>query len=326
MAESIARAASGAAEPHSAKLSAAVDELAAVFAAPAVGPESKYPITDWLKGLTRCRELMREALDWLYSLPEPKTGTRDTDQVSSAKHSAYRFLELVSVIAEDLQSQRWQLANAVAVLLTGPAGIGKSHLFADVVEHQIHHGRPAILVLGSSFRDDEPWRQILAQLDRPPTEQIKHFLGSLDAAAEVAGTRALVCVDALNERNGVDVWPSRLAAFLKAAETFPRIGVILSCRTTYVPYVIPAGLSSAQLTVIEHEGFAADGGEAAKIYLEKRGIIRPGAPNLVPEINNPLFLKTCCDSSRRREGLSCRGDCGASRRSSPSTMRRSRER
>ena len=46
---------------------------------------------------------------------------------------------------------------------------------------------------------------------------------------------------------------------------------------------------------IEHKGFAGDGGKAAKVYLDKRGIVRPGAPNLVPEFDNPLFLKTCCD-------------------------------
>ena len=82
---------------------------------------------------------------------------------------------------------------------------------------------------------------------------------------------------------------------LKAVEAFPRVGVILSCRSTYVPYVIPDGLGEDELFRVNHEGFAADGGEAAKIYLDKRGMVRPGAPNLVPEFENPLFLKTCCD-------------------------------
>ena len=40
-------------------------------------------------------------------------------------------------------------------------------------------------------------------------------------------------------------------------------------------------------------------GEAARAYLDMRGIVRPGAPNLVPEFENPLFLKTCCDSLER---------------------------
>ncbi len=293
--ESIVRAANKADESHSAAISVALSSFISKLGVRPVGPESKFPVEDWLEALARCKMAMHAGLDWLYSLPESKKSMHGSDPVSWARHEAYRFLELLSDIEAELASQRWRLANASAVLLTGAAGIGKSHLLADVVEHQVHLNRPAVLLLGSSFRDDEPWRQILLQLDRPPDEQVSHFLGGLDAAAEVAGTRALVCVDALNERNGIDVWPSRLASFLKAAEAFPRIGVVVSCRTTYVPFVIPSGLTATQLTVVEHDGFAVDGGEAAKVYLDKRGIIRPGAPNLVPEINNPLFLKTCCD-------------------------------
>ena len=106
----------------------------------------------------------------------------------------------------------------------------------------------------------------------------------------------MLCIDALNERHGLDVWPERLAAFLKEFEPFPRVCVVLSCRSTYVPYVIPDSLGSDKLVHVEHVGFAGDGGEAASTYLDMRGIVRPGAPNMVPEFQNPLFLKTCCDA------------------------------
>ena len=148
-------------------------------------------------------------------------------------------MDVLNEIEDTLASNRWRLTNAKAVLLQGPAGIGKSHLLADIVEYHLHEGGPALLFLGDKFVDNEPWPQIRDQLDRPPTEQFKHFLGSLDAAAQAAGMRAIVCIDALNERNGIDVWPERLTAFLKAFEAFPRVGVILSCRSTYVQHVIP---------------------------------------------------------------------------------------
>ena len=117
-------------------------------------------------------------------------------------------------IKRALTSNRWHLTNAKAVLLQGPAGIGKSHLLADIVEHHLQEGGPALLLLGGEFVDNGLWPQIRDQLDRPPTEQFKHFLGSLDAAAEAAGMRAIVCIDALNERNGIDVWPPRFSALL----------------------------------------------------------------------------------------------------------------
>lgn len=288
-------AAEGSTEPHSDALAEAVHALAASLDGGPIGPDRPYPLDTWISAAKRCRDLAREVLRWAYNLPTTKAGSSGIEPKQWAQHCLYKLMEVLSDIEDAMVSARWQLANGHAVVLTGPAGIGKSHLLADVVEFQIHESRPAILVLGSTFTDGEPWRQILNQLDRPTTEQIKHFLGSLDAAAQASGARAIICIDALNERNGIDVWPIRLASFLKTVKPFLRVGVILSCRSTYVPYVIPDNLGNDQLYRIEHEGFAADGGEAAKVYLDKRGIVRPGAPNLVPEFENPLFLKTCCD-------------------------------
>ena len=215
------------------------------------------------------------------------------------QHFLYKLMDVLNEIEDTLASNRWRLTNAKAVLLQGPAGIGKSHLLADIVEHHLHEGGQALLLLGGDFIDNEPWPQIRDQLDLPPTEQFKHFLGSLDAAAQAVGIRAIVCVDALNERNGTDVWPQRLAAFLNTFEAFPRVSVIVSCRSTYVRHVIPDDLDEDRLLRVDHKGFAANGGEAAKVYLDKRGMVRPGAPNLLPEFENPLFLKTCCDSMEK---------------------------
>jgi hypothetical protein len=125
--------------------------------------------------------------------------------------------------------------------------------------------------------------------------QVKHFLAAMDAAAQAAGTRTLICIDAINERNGIDVWPPRLAAFLEEIKPFRFVAIALSCRSTYLPYIVPDSITEVDLPRIEHTGFSGRASEAAKVYLDKRGIVRPDAPNLLPEFENPLFLKTCCD-------------------------------
>ena len=179
------------------------------------------------------------------------------------------------------------------MLVYGDAGIGKSHLLADATAYQVERNRPALLLLGSKFVDGEPWRQILDELDLPRHYQIKHFLGALDAAAQAAGTRAVITIDALNERHGTDIWPHRLAGLLHDVEPFPRVAVALSCRTTYLDHVIPPSLTEDVLPRLEHHGFS---GDAARLYLQLRGFTLPGAPYLMPEFSNPLFLRTCCDA------------------------------
>ena len=290
----IRRAAAGGSETHSGPLKKAIDALAFSLGRDPIGPDQPYPLDNWNVAASICLDVAQQALSWVHSLPPSRAGGPGNEPERWAQQSLYRLIELLNEIRDAVASNRWQLTNQQAVLLQGPAGIGKSHLLGDIVEHHLQAGGPALLFLGSMFVDDEPGRQILARLDRPPTEHFRHMLGALDAAAQMANVRTIVCIDALNERHGIDIWPHRLAALLTTFRDFPRVGVVLSCRSTYVPYVLPEQMDN-HLFRVNHEGFAGDAGEAAKAYLDKRGIMRPGAPNLVPEFDNPLFLKTCCD-------------------------------
>ena len=286
-------------EQHFGPLAATLGSLTSLLNSDPIGPDKPYPTISWKTAASRCSVVAGEALKWTYDLPLPNTSR---DQVSWVRHYLLKLMDVLYEIDNALSSNRWCMINNNAVLLQGPAGIGKSHLLADIVSHHLDNGGPVILLLGSQFVDNEPWPQIREQLDRPSTEQFKHFLGSLDAAAQVAGVRALVCIDALNERNGINIWPARLAAFLHTISSFHHIGVILSCRTTYIKHVIPDTIGKDKLFNCEHTGFAATGGEAANTYLDIRGIVRHGAPNLLPELDNPLFLKTCCDALESEGG------------------------
>jgi hypothetical protein len=275
-------------------LATAVSTFEAVFSGDPTAEDATFPLDEWVGVADTCLSAVRQAFTWVYDQPpgEPEHGTRPGDW---ARHRLFRLSDLLEDISGSLGGEMWRLANARAVLLKGPAGIGKSHLLADVVQHQVHLGRPAIFMLGSTLEHGEPWGHMMAELDLPSGMQVKHLLGALDAAAEASGVRALVVVDAINERNGPDIWPHRLAAFLKVAEQFPRLSVALSCRSTFVHHLVPDSLEDF-LVQVEHRGFGETAGDAARAYLGVRGFVLPGAPNLAPEFDNPLFLKTCCDA------------------------------
>ena len=198
-----------------------------------------------------------------------------------------------------LQSRQLTAANSGALLIDGDAGMGKSHLLADVADAHLACDWPTLLLLGQHLRDGNPWDTFLSDLDLK-SYSIDQVLGALDSAGQAAGVRALVLVDAINEGGGRNVWRDRIAGFLASFMSFPHVAVALSCRTTYVDSIVPEGLAPESLTRVTHHGFEGHESEAAAIYLMHYGISRPNTPLLSPEFSNPLFVKTCCEALSRR--------------------------
>lgn len=207
---------------------------------------------------------------------------------ASARRDLFDLYSSVDHIRRELASMHWRLANKQELVISGQAGIGKSHLVADFGAKQLELARPFVLVLTGTLTEADPWEQIRGQLDLAQIST-NEFLGALDAAAEAAGCRAVLAIDALNERHGVDLWETRLQGFIAQIQRFPRLALVLTVRNTYLQYLPLKGLEH-----LVHHGFAGHAGAAAKAYLDRRGIARPSSPNLAQEFENPLFLRTCC--------------------------------
>jgi hypothetical protein len=280
-----------------ATLETAWQSLANVLSRVSAEPDRRLPLDEIAD---RARATLRAASDCMRVVWELKT--EDAKVQERIRYAGYEFRKLEGVLSnilDQLASGRWQIVNDRRLLVFGEAGIGKSHLFGDAADYQVSRDRPALLILGGTLIEADPWSQIIEQLglDMPPEK----FLGALDAAGQAAGTRALIFVDAINERHGIDLWRERLPGFLQTIESYPRVAVVLSCRSTYLSYIVDDRVDTL-LRRIEHIGFAGRAAEAARLYLDRRGIVRMAAPNLVPEFENPLFLKTCCDYLEK-EGL-----------------------
>jgi hypothetical protein len=274
-----------------------------------MGPAEPVPFETWERALDQASATLGACSAAVWDLRSQPGG--DREEVRRAHHYADRLYGVLDGLSKAINAPEGRLANAHRLLVTGEAGVGKSHLLADVADHQIAHGFPAVLLLGASFVDGEPWRQIGDQLGltnaTPDT-----ILGALDAAGEAAGTRALVMIDAINERGGIATWSRRLTSFLVTANRFPHVALVLSCRTTFLPFIVHE-VDETALPRLAHPGFSGRAAEAAQRYLDHRGIVRMAAPNFSPEFENPLFLRTCCDAlERRREHELPRGLVGVS--------------
>jgi hypothetical protein len=250
--------------------------------APPAALEASVPLESWAALAVAAIDSISEAL------AEVQDKVSDKSRYLPRK-DLFDLYSAVDRVRDEIASERWQLMNKRELVISGPGGIGKSHLVADFGHKQLEAARPFILILSGSLTDGDPWEQIRGQLDLAQVTNA-NFLGALDAAAEAADCRAVLAIDALNERHGIALWATRLSGFIRLVQKFPRLALVLTIRSTYFRF-----LPLKELARVVHPGFAGHAGAAAKAYLDRRGIARPSSPNLAREFENPLFLRTCCE-------------------------------
>ena len=188
-----------------------------------------------------------------------------------------------------------RLSNSRVLIVTGEGGIGKTHLLCDFAKSRVESGVPAVLLMGHQYRSLElPWSQTLQRLDLNLLSR-DQFVGALESVAQVANSRALVIIDAVNEGQGRELWPAHMASFLTPLTNSPWIGVILSVRSPYQNHVVPQDIFD-RAHIINHEGFSGVEFDAARSFFDHYQIEFPSSPLLQPEFRNPLFLKTLCES------------------------------
>jgi hypothetical protein len=185
-------------------------------------------------------------------------------------------------------------ATAAAIrgelLLTGRAGVGKSHLLCDAAMQRVAEGRPTVMVLGQDFDG----RNLLTQLPElaETPENVDGLLGLLNAAAEASGHQALLIVDAVNESDQPDRWSSALRAMRSKFSRYPGVSLIISCRTEFIEAVV----GDHGLPASEHYGFEESTEAAVRRFADEYGLDVPTFPLFNPEFGNPLFLRLTCEA------------------------------
>jgi len=270
-------------------------------------PDSTPDIVGVVSMIDRATSLVERSTDRLAALERAQEETPETPPPQETQlASSYRFqewrtrLRLVSrrlwVVRSILLDAAPSLSKNV-LILEGEAGAGKTHLLCAAAEHRRDAGMPTVLLMGQQCGlSSNPWPQLLEQLSLE-TMTSDHFIGAMEAAAQTAGCRALIMIDALNEGRGIDFWFDHIASFLTRVTRSPWISVLLSVRSTYMDSVIPAHVLE-QAVRLEHHGFFGNESEAIKVYFRHYGLELPSGPVLMPEFRRPLFLKTICEGLR----------------------------
>ena len=202
---------------------------------------------------------------------------------------------LLNELADELESladycatPEFQLTHQPALLLAGPGGYGKTHALCDLADRRIVSAEPTILLLGQQLGDNDPWRAIINRLGLDCSRD--EFLGALQAAAEAAGSRALLLLDAINEAGSIG-WRDELPAMLDVVGRYPRVGFAVSCRDVAEAALIRDDLVRSRLVRVEHTGLLGRLDEAIERFGRSYGVTELHVPILSAEFASPLFLK-----------------------------------
>lgn len=251
------------------------------------------------KSVSACEDLIHELNRKIKEEKEAGGQKLSHTEANKFGYELHHLRELESSVYDFnnfLKGRTVALSNLPILILRGEAGIGKSHLLADVARRRAERGQPSILLLGQHFVSAEsPWTQILRNLLRlncPESE----LLGALNAKAQSLGSRIIIFIDAINEGKGRYFWHDHIKSFIKSFENYKWLGLVISIRTSYEKLLIPHEVIGNDIAVrITHHGFADVEYEASKKFFENYKIEQPSIPLLHPEFQNPLFLKLFCE-------------------------------
>lgn len=219
------------------------------------------------------------------------------DEYRNENSSLNKIMNYLSTFENFFTAEDLKAGKEKELLVTGAAGSGKSHLLCDVSMKRLKHNYPTVFLLGQHYSGGNPIRFIAERLNLGNYSDLE-VLGAIDALGETYKCRTLIIIDAINEGNSRKDWYNQLKMFLQQCKIFDNLAVVISCRSTYVEYIIPDEVLKT-IPKINHEGFKGYEHRAALKYLGNQGISLPSVPFFSPEFSNPLFLKISCKAVKK---------------------------
>lgn len=219
---------------------------------------------------------------------------RRSKALDDFRSDLYRIGRAIDEVLWYLQGDEVMAAIGGSVMVVGEAGCGKSHLVADLATERVGADMPSVLVLGQVLTTGPLDRQIVSLLDLG-SMTLSDFLQAVDAAARVRRNgRTLLIVDALNEGPGADLWKDQLRGFVAKVAKYDWVALVLTLRDVYEPAIAPDGAGEVVRAV--HQGLFGHEEEALALYADLYELRLPDVPALLPELSNPLFLRSMCQS------------------------------
>ena len=122
-------------------------------------------------------------LDVTHAVQEAACAVSSHD--NSLRYHLHRLLTALQDFEALLEGDATKAASHGALLLTGEAGQGKTHLFCDAAQRAVDTGQPAVLLFGGRFSGRHVWSEMAEQLGLGQVGS-EVLIGAMQAAAEAS--------------------------------------------------------------------------------------------------------------------------------------------
>jgi hypothetical protein len=198
-------------------------------------------------------------------------------------------------VEEFLGGPQGKTSNTRELLVIGPAGTGKTHLFCEMTRRRVEMSLPSLLFLGQAFRApfNDPVEILMKSI--VPDANPADLLAEIDRYARKVCARCILAIDAINEGDR-ESWAKALPLLVEQLRPYEGIALAISCRTPF-QYVLMPDAEKLGFQTAYHAGYPADEQDVAiEKYFKAHGIPMPEVPLLEEEFSNPLFLKLFCEA------------------------------
>lgn len=187
------------------------------------------------------------------------------------------------------------------IIITGFAGIGKSHLIGDIIAHRKIKHEPSILLLGQHFTTaTDPLSQIKDLLDIRCRKE--RLLQQLNNYGKRNGKPVVIFIDAINEGAGDELWNNFLTDLITELNKHKYLRLVISFRISNRKNWFYDLAHDPNNAVYHHKGFKGHEREACEYIFTSFGLDQPLWPVYGEEFSNPLFLIKYC-RNHERSGL-----------------------
>lgn len=205
--------------------------------------------------------------------------------------STRRVITALRDLSEWISSLDFCLSKNKSLLITGCAGVGKTHSLVDFVKNRDETF--SWIFFGEDFSFEEPWITIRNKLGLPSTISCEALLDIFNSHGLLNNCNVIIFIDALNETANRTNWKRWLPVLREKINNYSNIKLCVSCRDTFINDVCEERNDWLE---ISHNGFKGQLQNAIKSFFSFYKIKYPINPIFNNEFENPLFLHLLCKS------------------------------